>query len=233
MTALIVIGCIILFFAILLFSPVILRFSYKDGKMRAKVQYVLIIIDFSPEKLAKRAAKRAEKATKEEYKKQKAEEETEGAVKKEKAASDTVKTVWSLVKASKHALDTIRRHLVIYKIKSSIVAGGGDAAQTAQNYAMYCTLVSNGLGVLDSLFVVKEPQISIRPDFLREKTCAEIAFRIRIAPWYLLCAGIDIGIKFLKVIQKNKTKRQEVKGGNSDGQNKRNKRTKQHESASH
>lgn len=226
MTALTVTGCILLLFTVLLFSPVILRFSYKDGKTSAKVQYLFFIIDFSPEKLASRTEKKAKKTVKEEYKKQKAEEET--PQKKTKAASDTVKTVLSLIKASKKALDTIRNHLVFYKIKSVVIVGGRDAAVIAQNYAKYCTIAANGLSVLDSIFVVKEPDIYIQPDFLREKTFLELAFKMRISPWFPLSAAIGLLFEFLKVTRKNKQKREKIKGGKN---NERNERHKQREHA--
>lgn len=221
MTALIVIGCIILFFAVLLLSPLILLFSYRDGKLAAKVRYLFFVIDFSPEKLAKRTEKRAEKAVKEEYKKQKAEEETPR--KKPKAASDTVKTVWSLLKASKKALDMIRRHLIFYKIKAIVIVGGGDAARIAQDYALYCTLAANGLSVLDTLFVVKEPDIYISPDFLRERTLLELSSRLKIRPWFLILAGTELLIEFIKVMRKNKQKRERIKGGKTNERNERNK----------
>lgn len=220
MTALIVIGCIILFFAVLLLSPVILRFSCKGGKLGAKVQYIFFIIDFSPEELAKRAEKKAGKVVKEEYKKQEAEEGT--PQKKQKAASDTVKTIWSLLKASKKGLNTIRKHLIFYKIKATVIVGGGDAAAIAKNYAAYCTIAANGLSVLDSLFVVREPDIYIQPDFLREKTLFEFEFRMKIRPWFPLSAGIEILLKFLKSMRENKQKREKIKGGKNNERNERN-----------
>lgn len=221
MTAIIVIGCIILFFAVLLLSPVILRFSYKGGKMSAKFQYLFFIIDFSPEKLAKRADKKSQKAVKKEYKQQEAEEEQ--PQKKKNAATDTVKTVWSYVKASKKGLDILRKHLVFYKIKGDIIVGGDDAARIAENYAAYCTIAANGLSVLDTLFVVKEPDIYIQPDFLNEKTLVELGFNVRISPLFPVLAGISILLGILKVMRKNKQKREKTKGGKSNERNERNK----------
>lgn len=211
MTWLIVTGSILLFFAVILFSPVILRFRYKDGRLDASVRYLILLIDFSPEKLAKRAERKAARAVKKEYKKQ--EEEEEGGLKAEKAAADTVKTVWSLLKASKKSLNIIRRHLVFYKIRAAVVAGGEDAHKAGTNYAVYCTLIPNLISLLDALFVVREPRISILPDFLLEKTSLDIAFRVRISPWYVLSATLNILIKFLKVINADKKKRKKVKGG--------------------
>lgn len=221
MTAIIVIGCIMLFFAVLLLSPVILRFSYKGGKMSAKLQYLFFIIDFSPEKLAARTEKKSQKAVKEEYKKQKAEEEQ--PQKKKNAASDTIKTVWSYVKASKKGLNILRRNLVFYKIKGAVIVGGGDAAQIAESYAKYCTIAANGLSVLDTLFVVREPDIYIQPDFLSEKTRLELGFKVRISPLFPVLAGISILLGILKVMRKNKRKREKIKGGKSNERNERNK----------
>lgn len=214
MTALIVTGGILLFFMILLFSPIWVRFAYQGENLRASVHYLFIKIDFSPENAAKRAEKKAARELKKEYEKQKKEEETKN--KKEKAAEDTIKTVWSLIKSCKKALDKIRRHIIFYKIKAAIVVGGDEARKIALNYATFCALTANGIAVLDALFTVREPEIAIRPDFLLEKTCINLTFRVRIALWYVLAAALHILVRFLKVISADKQKRKKIKGGNNN-----------------
>lgn len=232
MTALIVIGCILLFFAILLLSPVILRFAYQGEKVSAKLQYLFLVIDFSPEKVAKRAEKKAKKAVKQEYKKQKTEEPEEPPIKKkERAALDTVKTVWSYVKASQRAWDILRKHVVFCKIKATVIVGGGDAAKIAQDYATYCTAAANGLSALDTLFAVREPDIFIQPDFVREQTVHDLKFQVRISPLYPVWAGISALLGILKVMRQNKQKREKTKGGKKHERNKRSKRTNKREHA--
>lgn len=228
MTAIIVIGCILLFFAVLLFSPIVLRFSSRNGAMSFKLRYIFFIVDLSPEKLEKRKTKRAERLAKKESKKKKPKEEAQPAEeKKKKKAAVTMKTIWSYVKASKKGLDAVCRHVVIYKIKATIIAGGGDAAQIAKNYAAYCMIASNGLSVLDTLFDVKEPDIYIQPDFLREKTLFELAFRVRILPWFLLLAGVNVFSGILKIMRENKQQDDKIKGGKDNERNERHKQRDQ------
>lgn len=211
MTALIVVGSILLFLLLLLLSPVVLRFSYHDGAARVSAQYLFILFDFSPEAAAERAEQKAKRAVKDEYKKQK--KEGKAKAKKTEAASDTVKTVWALLKASRRALNILRRHLVFYKIRLNITVGGEDAHDIATAYGNMCALVSNGLSVLDSLFVVREPEVSIQADFLAPKTVYEARFRLRISPLFVVSAALVLLLRFIKVRNENKIKREKVKGG--------------------
>ncbi len=215
MTALIVIAAILLFFAILLFSPIVLRIYYTGGELQeACVRYFFVKIDFSPKALAKRAEKKAKHAVKDEFKKQKKHEPAEAEPKKEKRAlEDTIKTVWSMVKACKQGLDTLRNHIIFYKVKSTVLVGGDDAHKIALNYPRYCVLASSIIDVIALLFVLKTPKIHIEPSFLLEKTQVDISFRMRIAPWFVLVAAVQIGVNIIKVLNKNKRKRKKVKGG--------------------
>lgn len=207
-----VITCsILLFLLILLLAPVSVRFSYQSQKIKASAHYLFVKIDFSPEAMAKRAEKKAGRAVEAEYKKQKKEE---GAPAKEKkAAADTLKTIWSLVKASTSGLNILRRHLVFYKISAAIAVGGDDARITAETYGKLCLLIANSLAVLGTIFVVKEPKIAIRPDFFLEKTDFRVSLRARISPLLVLAAALNFLCRFLIVTITNKRKRKKIKGG--------------------
>lgn len=211
MTAVIVTGSIILLFAVLLLSPVVVTLYYKDGDFGARIRYLLFYMSFSPTAVAKRAEKKAARATKKEFEKQAEEEET--PQKEKKALADTVKTVWSYVKASKKGLDTLRRNLIFYKIRVNAVIAQEDAHQTAIMYGRVCTLVSTGLGVLSAIFPVREPIISIMPDFVSENTRADISLKIRISPLFIIVAAVQTLVRIIKVQKENKRKRQRVKGG--------------------
>lgn len=210
MTALNIAVLVLLFLGILLFAPVSLRFAYENKKMRATVHYLFIRLNFSPEALTKRAEKKAVREVKEEYK------EKEKKEKPPKAARDTAKTVWELIKSSKKGFRILRKHLIFYKIKIRILAGGEDAAETAILYGRLCALIANGISLLGVLFAVREPEIAIAPDFLSGKSVYDLRFRVRISPWYVLRALLYIVVRFLKITggaQKNKKKREKNKGG--------------------
>jgi len=209
MTALIISGSIVLFFAVLLFSPVRLYFAYRDNKIIASVRYLFLKINILGEKLEEDPEKKAKRKTRKEAKKEKTKEDSEDAKKKTNSI-ETLKTVWEIVKTCKR-IHTLRRHLIFYKISVTIIVGGDEAMKIATGYATIRALVENGLSLLDTLFVVKKPKVKIGPDFMLGKTAADISFRMKMAPFYVLAAGLQILIKIVKRILKNKMKQK--KGG--------------------
>lgn len=209
MTAWIVTGSILLFFVILLFSPIIISAGYHSGVITANVRYLVIKLDFSPETLAKRPGKKSKKKAAKEVKAQ----EAETSPKEDKAAKNTLETIRELLTASRKSMDIIRHHLIFYKIRVIAVAGGEDAHKTGNAYATYCILIPSVISLLDALFVVREPEVlAIRPDFLKEKPEFDISLKVRIAPWFLLAAALVIVIRIIKInLAKPKRRKRKVK----------------------
>lgn len=211
MTALIIAGFILLLIAVLLCSPVCLHVASRGGQTRVSLRYLFIRMTLFPPRPVKPQAKAKGEAARAGKKKKK-----EEAPEKKKKSADTLKIVWELVKSSKKALYTITRHLVFDKIVLIMIIGGEEAQQVATGYARARALVENGIALLSALFVVKEPQIELRPDFAREKTDVDAAFRIRIAPFYALAAGVRVLAGILRVLVFPKSgwnKRKKIKGG--------------------
>jgi hypothetical protein len=192
---------------LLLLSPAVLSFHYDDGLLKVKLRYLLFGMDLSPEALAKKAKKKAEKP---EAKKKRKPEEKE---KPKKKAAVTFSDIWALFKASRRAVNVIRWNLVFYKIKVSVVVGGADAQTIGEKYAAYGLVIPRLVGLLDLVFTAVDPQVLVMPNFLREQSYWDVAFKARIAPWHVLTAARHMFVQFLRILLKNKKKREKIKGG--------------------
>lgn len=212
MTALIIIGSVLLLIVLLLFVPVSVRFSFRDGDWKASAHYLFLRFDFSPEALARRAAKDAEKKVTGEPEVSKKAKEKEDTQKGKPKGLDTVRLVWLMFKAS-------RRHLVIYRVRINILVAREDAHETAVAYGQMTTGVSLALAFLGEVFTLLPARVQIFPDFTREQSVYDISLRLRVIPWNVVLALRHLLIKLIK--PGNKQKRQKIKGG------------KQHESAKH
>jgi hypothetical protein len=206
MAALITISAILAFLLLLLLSPAVLSFSYDDELLKVKLRYLLFSMDLSPEALARRAARKKPAAKKE----PKPPKPDEKAKKKTKL---TFGDIWALLKASRRALNTIRLNLVFYKIRVTVVAGGPDAHAVGEKYAAYSVIIPRLIGLLDLMFTAVDSQVLVMPNFLREKSYWNVAFKARIAPMAVLAAGWHMLLQFLRTSIRNKQKREKIKGG--------------------
>ena len=213
MTALIVIASILLFLLLLLLAPVSIRFSCCKGDIGLKLCYLFLRFDLSPEALAKKAERKAAKGVKKEYRAQKKEADTKAD--KLKGAGDTVKTVVSLLRASKGGLNLVRHNLVIYKLRLRIVVAREDAHQTAVAYGLVSTATAVALSIVGELFVLRPGNVHVSPDFTKDKSEYTVSVRARLQPLIVLIAAVKIALAYLKVVGQNKRARvrKKSKGG--------------------
>jgi hypothetical protein len=194
---------------VMLLSPAVLSFFYDDGVLKVKLRYLLLSLDISPDALAKKAEKKAKK----QGGKKPAEAKREDKAKPKKKTAVTFSDIWALLKASRRAVNVIRRNLVFYRIKITVVVGGPDAHAIGEKYAAYGVVIPRLIGLLDLIFTAVDPQVLVMPNFLREQTYWDVAFKARIAPWHVLAAARHMFVQFLRTSLKNKHKREKIKGG--------------------
>jgi hypothetical protein len=193
----------------MLLSPAVLSFSYDDGVLKVKLRYLLLSLDISPYALAKKAEKKAKKQGG-----RKPAQAKPGAKEKPgKKTAVTLSEIWALLKASRRAVNVIRWNLVFYKIKVTVVVGGPDAHAIGEKYAAYGVIIPRLIGLLDLIFTAVDPQVLVMPNFLREKSYWNVAFKARIAPLHLLAAAWHMFVRFLRISLKDKKKREKIKGG--------------------
>lgn len=223
MTALIIVAAVLL----LLFLPLTPRLSVEikagqQGQLVAKVRYLFLRFNISPDKLQQRGekkrAKTEKKAGKQKKTKKSPQESSESEEEKE-SVRDKLGLLYKLLIGSKKGVRTVRRHLVISRVKLYIAVGGDDAHQIALRYSHICMLVAAAMDVVGLLFVLKKPKVvGIRPNFTSPETRYELAVRIGIRPVFLLSAGLRVlfplagillgGAKLKGAPQKKKAKKQ-------------------------
>jgi hypothetical protein len=200
MTALIVIGAILLFLLFLLLTPASLEIHYARGAVNLKARYLFFRID--PLK------KRSEKKKKEEpAKKEEAGPEKEEKPKKEK---NLLKTGWELLKASRRGLSILRKHLVFSRVRVYLRVGGSDAHQTAVSYAKISEAVTAGLDVIALAFVLRKPTVVIAPDFLAGGIDADVTARVGIRPLFVIAAGASVFYRYLRLQHKPRVNRKRI-----------------------
>ncbi len=161
---------------------------------------------YSRATLAKQEAKAERKRLK------KAEKDRKKTVKKGKAATETKKQEKKSFSDVRGLVDLIRklvftvfsrffRYLRVDVAKLNIVVATEDAAKTAVLFGAVTAAVSNLCELLENTIhfaAGKNSEISVRADFLRERTEAEIHISLRMRAWHFLAIAFGAAITFLK-----------------------------------
>lgn len=216
MTALIIIGCILLFFVFLLSLKATITIAYTD-EVTLSVRVLFLKIKILPKKEKKgphsmsrrkaeriraKARKKAQKKreaakAKAEAKKQKKEAAKE---KPKKSMSEILDTV-SMVRGI--AAEVIRRffkHLRIDVARVKIKVATGDAATTAVAYGAACTALNILLPVLaqvKNFSLPREKDFSVEPDFLGETPELDVKLSFSLRVWHLFSVALGALKKFL------------------------------------
>lgn len=221
MIALWIVLGILLFLCALILIPVSIKIGYK-GEVTLSVGVPGIYLPILPkkekkakplskkkyEKLLLKDAERAEKKRLADQKKAQKKKDTDKAKQAEKEQkandaemADEPSTMSLILRIVGGVLDTFFGKLRVKIARVNIVVGGPDAAKTALTYG----IVSQGVAYLMELIATKTKMtrakntyVSVVPDFLAQKTTADllIIFRLRLID--LLSTGIVFFIRFMK-----------------------------------
>ena len=221
MIALWIVLGILLFLCALILIPVSIKIGYKE-EVTLSVGVPGIYFPILPkkekkakplskkkyEKLLLKDAERAEKKRLADQKKAQKKKDTDKAKQAEKEQkandaemADEPSTISLVLRIVGGVLDTFFGKLRVKIARVNIVVGGHDAAKTALTYG----IVSQGVAYLMELIATKTKMtrakntyVSVVPDFLAQKTTADllIIFRLRLID--LLSTGIVFFIRFMK-----------------------------------
>ena len=208
MTALIVIGIIILFFVFLASLKATITVEY-NGEVALSVRVLFIKIGILPskekkrkksmskkqaEKLkakleAKEAKKRAKKAQKKKEKQQKKADIASGKIKKEKKSPGEILDIVSLVSnLVKQVIGKFFSHLRIKVVRIRMKIATGDAAATALTYGAVSQSINVLLPLLDQIKTVSFPtarNIDISADFTSEESEIDIKLSFSLRVWHI------------------------------------------------
>ena len=176
MTALIVIGCILLVLVLLALLRVGIRIIYNtDGLVLhlqlGPIRMILYPRAARPEKKARRRKKKAEK---------------EKPPAPEKEGPGSLKKFMELLPGIRKALSRLRRKLrVDLLILHMTIPGKEDPAGAAIGFGRSSALLHSLLALLENLLDVRRRDVTVQPDFAREETEVYVEARLTLAVWHV------------------------------------------------
>jgi hypothetical protein len=226
MIALIVIGCILLFFAFILSLCVKVTVEYAD-ELKLYVRVLFIKIKILPKKDKKRGphsmSERRAKSIRKKLKKKadqkrakalekKNKKQLEKAQPKKKKTLGEILDIISMVKdIVKAALGRFFGHLKVDLARFHINVATGDAASTAIAYGAICDALLHLLHILEPLKGFDSPKaqdISVTPDYLSDKMSADIKVTFSIRVWHVFHVAFAALGKLIKHLVKMRSGQQ-------------------------
>ena len=209
MVVLCIIAFVLLLFSLAALLPVSLSVRYCDEfSLAAKVGFITIrklpakkkkvkISDYSVKAIKKRRKKAAKaKALKKHPERDPGSPKTR---KKKKSIWDTLELIKELLSV---IIPGIWGKLKIKTSKIVITVGSEDAAKTALLFSAVNSSVAGVLAYLDNSSKIKgfdSSEISVRADFLAEKTSADIDISFSLRIWQIIKILFDAALKYVKI----------------------------------
>lgn len=198
MTALYIIGGILLFFLFLLLCPIKIRLSYCQN-FKAELQYLFFkfsVFDSSEKKKHKKKAKKEEKAEVSPKKEEKA--------KRKKLKDIQVKELLSVIKETISALyKKFSKHLYLKKAVLKISVASDDPAKTGVLYGGVCAAAAPLHTLLSSIKhrsrKEKTIDFTVEPDFLAEKTDVYADITLSLKLLFVLSVASTGGLALMKI----------------------------------
>lgn len=222
MTALIVLGCILLFFIFLLSIKVKIIISYSD-EIALTVHVLGLKIKILPAKKKKgphsMSAKKAEKIKKKLREKKlkkneasrkkaaKKEEEKQNKTEKPKKTLPEILYIIGLVRTlAAKVIKTFFNHLRIDIAKLKVVVATGDAASTAIAYGAITQAINLLFPILEEVknfSLPKETDIDVSVDYLSEGITADIKLGFALRVWHVFAVAFGALFKLIGYLIKN------------------------------
>lgn len=200
MTALIIILCIVAFFALLFSIPAhVVIEANSDVRVYARVLFIKYAL--FPMKKRKKKTKTAKKTAKKAVKSSKKQAKKASGEKPKKSMRDIVGLVKLILKLVAAVLRKFPKHFRVRILRYEITVGTKDAAKTAILYGSVTGLSSTlfeRLGRVTKFSIKRNAPVNVYADFLGEKTKADIAIDFSITIWGVLHMVMAAGLAFVK-----------------------------------
>lgn len=179
--------------ALLLASPITLRFRYEDFP-RLRVWFLCFFYTIPLDKKQK-AKKQSKESPKKRRKKKAAKQEKKTdpfrALVEKKGLAAAIGDLCGALRLIFERAARLCSHVRIPRLRLSITVGGTDAAQTAILCGGVCAAVYPLLGFTSALMQMHSPHIEIQPDYTCGDWSAHCDVKARVALWWLLVAGVS------------------------------------------
>jgi len=193
-----VFSLIILF---ILFCPFSIKLIYHET-VSLKIGYLFPIIKILPAKPKKE--KKSNKKKKISDKKEKKSPNPVIEFTKKHGLEGLIELLKELVGIVLKLTDTIRRHIVISKLRLDLLIVGNDPADTAMKYGYACSAIYPLLSILDQHIRIKKHDVYIDAGFNADKTQVRFILKARIMPVFVIIGAVEALIKALKIFMKIK-----------------------------
>lgn len=208
MTALIVIGCIILFFAFILSLKAKITLEYAD-ELALTVRVLFIKVKILPKKekknkgphsMSEQKAKKIKKRLEKKLEKKRLKKRKKAEKKKQKKAlaaqqpkkKRSLDEILDMISMVKDILTTTLKkffsHLRVDLARLHVTVATGDAATTAIYYGIICDALTHLLPVLESLKGFDTPKardLSVDVDYLSESITADVKISMSLRVWHV------------------------------------------------
>lgn len=192
----IILGILLLFFAVVLFTPAGIRASYDRGEVKAAVRFGPVQVPVYPREKKEKPPKE-----KKEQKKEEASEAPQGEKPQKKVSLNEDQILYSLEKLPPilgRALKRVGRSLRFDPLQVHLLVAGTDPAKTAILYGRLEGALAAGLPTLHRLVRIKNQDIQLFLDFQEESMdcIADVGVSLRL--WDVLVMALCAGCSALK-----------------------------------
>ena len=196
-----VLNIVLIFFAVLfalLLIPVYVSVSYTDS-LRFSVRYLFFRLAY-PQKKEKKVKKKPErkKGKKEEKKSDK------GGILKGQGISGFIDLMKDIAGIGGKTVDYILRNSHVTKFTLSVAVVGEDAAKAAIGCGYFSALVYPAVAWFSTRTRMKNPSVSIRPEYDGKETKAELDVRGWILPWIVVLAALAALFRYILLFVKRR-----------------------------
>lgn len=204
MIALYIIGGLLAFIALLLSSPVSVRFFYRETpELILRVWgYPIRLLPRPPEqsaleeKPAQKSKKQTEKTDKPSFL-----SELHTSL-KEDGIGTVLQLMGELAGVLKRTVGKLLRAVTVKNFQLHMRISGKDAAAAATNYGKVCAAFYPLFGALTAGIRVKKHDVDLRPDFVEEGNAVLLDVTARISLWKLTGAALTAGFSLLCLYMK-------------------------------
>lgn len=205
MTGLIITLCVLLFFTVLLASPLVIT-AESEEDWKIKLRYLFFVFQLYPEKEKKheKPAKK-EKAAKPQKKEKKEDKKPNfKEILKQKGLSGILELLKQIVILVTGRFQKLFTHVVIKELSLDVLICGDDAADTAVTYGKACAVIYPAVSILAGNTRCKRYGVSVAPDFDGSDTKIKAFLKAAIRPVFLIAFALSMLAKGIPIFKEVK-----------------------------
>ena len=205
MTGLIITLSILLFFTVLLTSPLVMTAEYGED-WKIKLRYLFLVFQLYPEKenthnkpVKKEKAAKSQKKEEKEDKKPNFKE-----ILKQKGLSGILELLKQTAVLVTGRLQKLFSHVIIRELSLDVLICGDDAADTAVTYGKACAVIYPAVSILAGNTRCKRYGVSVAPDFDGSGTKIKANLKAAVRPVFLIASALSLLVKGIPILKEVK-----------------------------